>query len=68
MIVLGGSSHYNYQIITFEERAGGSFYDSKARVWFAILLNNCRMMLPVKEEDAEFRTVIKSALKIQIKQ
>lgn len=36
MIVLGGSSHYNYQIITFEERAGGSFYDSKARVGFAI--------------------------------
>lgn len=35
MIVLSSRSHFNYQIINTEEIAG-YFYDSKARVGFAI--------------------------------
>lgn len=35
MIVLRSRSHFNYQIINTEETAG-YFYDSKARVGFAI--------------------------------
>lgn len=35
MIVFSSRSHFNYQIINIEE-AAGFFYDSQARVGFAI--------------------------------
>lgn len=67
MNVLNIRFHFNCQIINSDDRVG-HFYDSKARVGFALVLfNNCKLVLPVKEH-AEFRTAIQFALKIQIKE